>query len=153
MTERPRRLTHSLLFHCSSHSIGIISLTKVAARDAGYACGMWMFVYGLLGKVGAFFTSIPQPVLGGMSSTYCNGTYEVLCSPSYCLCACVSARSSCTTVLSCVRYCSISVCQHYLFRHQGDDVVWYLSSVSFHHGRVVGLWNWVSPVPCTTYCL
>ncbi|KAG7340888.1 xanthine permease [Nitzschia inconspicua] len=51
-----------------SQNIGIISLTKVAARDAGFACGIWMFLYGLLGKVGAFFTSIPQPVLGGMST-------------------------------------------------------------------------------------
>jgi len=55
------------LFDCS---IGIISLTKVSSRDAGIACGAWMFIYGMLGKVGAFFTSIPQPVLGGMSSKY-----------------------------------------------------------------------------------
>ena len=27
-----------------------------------------MFIYGIFGKVGAFFTSIPQPVLGGMST-------------------------------------------------------------------------------------
>jgi xanthine/uracil permease len=29
---------------------------------------MWMFLYGIFGKVGAFFTSIPQPVLGGMTT-------------------------------------------------------------------------------------
>ena len=27
-----------------------------------------MLLYGVLGKIGAFFTSIPQPVLGGMST-------------------------------------------------------------------------------------
>lgn len=51
-----------------SQNIGIISLTNVASRDAGYACGAWMLFYGIFGKVGAFFTSIPLPVLGGMST-------------------------------------------------------------------------------------
>jgi uracil-xanthine permease len=51
-----------------SQNIGIISLTRVAARGAGYACGIWMLIYGVFGKVGAFFTSIPPPVLGGMST-------------------------------------------------------------------------------------
>jgi uric acid-xanthine permease len=50
------------------HSIGIIAITKVAARSAGIACGIFMFSYGVFGKVGAFFTSIPQPVLGGMTT-------------------------------------------------------------------------------------
>jgi NCS2 family nucleobase:cation symporter-2 len=51
-----------------SQNIGIISLTNVASKDAGYACGLWMVIYGVFGKFGAFFTSIPQPVLGGMST-------------------------------------------------------------------------------------
>eukprot|EP00980_Cylindrotheca_fusiformis_P021801 scaffold8638_cov77-Cylindrotheca_fusiformis.AAC.3 len=51
-----------------SQNIGIISLTKVAARDAGFACAFWMLLYGILGKFGAFFTSMPLPVLGGVSS-------------------------------------------------------------------------------------
>ena len=51
-----------------SQNIGIISLTRVAARGAGYACGIFMLFYGVFGKVGAFFTSIPPPVLGGMST-------------------------------------------------------------------------------------
>jgi len=49
-------------------SIGVISLTKVAARDAGYGCAMWMFIFGVFGKVGAVFTSIPLPVLGGVGT-------------------------------------------------------------------------------------
>lgn len=52
----------------ASPNIGVISLTKVSARDAGYGCAAWMFIYGVFGKVGAFFTSIPLPVLGGMST-------------------------------------------------------------------------------------
>lgn len=52
----------------ASPNIGVISLTKVSSRDAGYGCAAWMFIYGVFGKVGAFFTSIPSPVLGGMST-------------------------------------------------------------------------------------
>ena len=51
-----------------SQNIGIISLTKVASRKAGYACAVWMLLYGIFGKFGAFFNIIPQPVLGGMST-------------------------------------------------------------------------------------
>lgn len=51
-----------------SQNIGIISLTKVASRYAGYACGIWMFLYGIFGKLGALFTSMPVPVLGGCST-------------------------------------------------------------------------------------
>lgn len=51
-----------------SQNIGIIAITKVAARSAGLGCGIFMFCYGVFGKVGAFFTSIPQPVLGGMTT-------------------------------------------------------------------------------------
>lgn len=51
-----------------TNSIGIISLTKVAARDAGFACAAWMLLYGIFGKFGALFTSIPLPVLGGCST-------------------------------------------------------------------------------------
>merc|ERR1739844_217862 len=51
-----------------SQNIGIISLTNVAARGAGLACGLWMFLYGIFGKFGAFLTVIPLPVFGGMST-------------------------------------------------------------------------------------
>ncbi len=47
---------------------GIISLTAVAARRAGLACGCWLLVLGILGKVGGFIISIPDPVLGGMTT-------------------------------------------------------------------------------------
>ena len=51
-----------------SQNIGIISLTNVAARSAGISCGVWMFLYGIFGKFGAFLTVIPLPVFGGMST-------------------------------------------------------------------------------------
>jgi len=51
-----------------SQNIGIISLTNVAARWAGISCGVWMFLYGIFGKFGAFLTVIPLPVFGGMST-------------------------------------------------------------------------------------
>lgn len=51
-----------------SQNIGIISITKVAARACAFSCAGWMLIYGIIGKIGAFFTSIPQPVLGGMTT-------------------------------------------------------------------------------------
>lgn len=51
-----------------SQNIGIISLTNVASRWAGFACGVWMFCFGILGKIGAFLTVIPLPVFGGIST-------------------------------------------------------------------------------------
>ena len=56
---------------------GIISLTAVASRRAGIACGCWLLILGILGKVGAFIISIPDPVLGGMT---CFLFANVLCS-------------------------------------------------------------------------
>lgn len=47
---------------------GIIAFTGVAARRSGIACGIWLLVLGILGKVGAFIVSIPDPVLGGMTT-------------------------------------------------------------------------------------
>eukprot|EP00977_Amphora_coffeiformis_P020381 scaffold8195_cov156-Amphora_coffeaeformis.AAC.5 len=116
-----------IAFACS---IGIISLTKVSSRDAGIACGAWMFLYGMLGKVGAFFTSIPQPVLGGMSSTY------------YITCALwdrnitVGQKHHQLTSLSLSAFDSLFVCQHYLLGYQGHDVPRYRPPFPFHHGRV-----------------
>ncbi|DBB13713.1 TPA: hypothetical protein ACH3X3_000728 [Trebouxia sp. C0006] len=47
---------------------GVLALTRCASRTAGYSCGIWLFLFGVLAKVGAFFTSIPQCVLGGMTT-------------------------------------------------------------------------------------
>ena len=47
---------------------GIISLTNVASRRVGVACGIWLCILGILSKIGAWIQSIPAPVLGGMTS-------------------------------------------------------------------------------------
>uniref|UniRef100_A0A061SFW1 Nucleobase:cation symporter-2, NCS2 family n=1 Tax=Tetraselmis sp. GSL018 TaxID=582737 RepID=A0A061SFW1_9CHLO len=51
-----------------SQNNGVVSLTRVASRLAGFGCACWLLLYGIFGKVGAFFTSIPNPVLGGMTT-------------------------------------------------------------------------------------
>lgn len=39
---------------------GVISLTAVASRQAGWACAIWLFCLGVLGKFAAVITSIPN---------------------------------------------------------------------------------------------
>ena len=46
---------------------GVIALTRCASRRAGYACGIWLILFGVLGKFAALFTTIPDCVLGGMT--------------------------------------------------------------------------------------
>lgn len=50
-----------------SQNNGVIAMTKCASRRAGYACGMWLIILGIFGKVAGLFTSIPDCVLGGMT--------------------------------------------------------------------------------------
>ena len=51
-----------------SENIGAIGLTRVGARRVVQAGAMMMIVLGLVAKFGALFTTIPQPIVGGM---YC----------------------------------------------------------------------------------
>jgi uric acid-xanthine permease len=51
-----------------SQNNGVISLTRCASRQAGYACGFFLILAGVIAKVGAFFVSIPNCVLGGMTT-------------------------------------------------------------------------------------
>lgn len=51
-----------------SENIGAIGLTRVGARVVVQAGAVLMVVLGMIGKFGAIFTSIPQPIVGGM---YC----------------------------------------------------------------------------------
>ena len=39
---------------------GVIALTRCASRWAGIACGVWLFLFGVLAKVGAWVTTIPN---------------------------------------------------------------------------------------------
>lgn len=51
-----------------SENIGAIGLTRVGSRVVVQAGAVLMIVLALFGKFGALFTTIPQPVVGGM---YC----------------------------------------------------------------------------------
>jgi uric acid-xanthine permease len=48
-----------------SQNNGIVALTKCASTSAGYACGFWLLIFGVIAKVGAWILSIPDCVLGG----------------------------------------------------------------------------------------
>ena len=51
-----------------SENIGAIGLTRVGSRRVVQAGAAFMLVLGAFGKFGALFTTIPQPIVGGM---YC----------------------------------------------------------------------------------
>ncbi len=51
-----------------SENIGAIGLTRVGSRRVVQAGATLMLCLGLMGKFGALFTTIPQPIVGGM---YC----------------------------------------------------------------------------------
>ncbi|KAH8044565.1 xanthine transmembrane transporter [Aureococcus anophagefferens] len=45
---------------------GVIQLTQCASRAAGFACAFWLILFGVIGKIGAAFSSIPICVVGGV---------------------------------------------------------------------------------------
>ncbi|XP_059162541.1 solute carrier family 23 member 2-like [Physella acuta] len=49
-----------------SENIGAIGITKVASRVVIQCAGCLMLVLGCVGKFGALFVTIPEPVLGGL---------------------------------------------------------------------------------------
>jgi nucleobase transporter 1/2 len=51
-----------------SENIGAIGLTRVGSRRVVQTGAAFMLVLGVFGKFGALFTTIPQPIVGGM---YC----------------------------------------------------------------------------------
>lgn len=51
-----------------SENIGAIALTRVGSRRVVQAGALLMIVFGTVAKFGAIFTTIPQPIVGGM---YC----------------------------------------------------------------------------------
>jgi len=34
---------------------GVIALTRCGSRTSGFACGVWLIIFGILAKIGAFF--------------------------------------------------------------------------------------------------
>jgi len=56
-----------------SQNNGVIALTKCASRYAGIACGAWLVFMGILAQISGIITSIPDAVIGGMTTfLFCN---------------------------------------------------------------------------------
>lgn len=51
-----------------SQNNAVISITRCANRVAGYWACFWLLLGGILGKVGGVFVSIPDAVVGGMTT-------------------------------------------------------------------------------------
>ncbi|XP_022242450.1 solute carrier family 23 member 1-like [Limulus polyphemus] len=49
-----------------SENIGAIGVTKVASRRVVQCGAIAMLLFGVLGKFGAFFNTIPEPIIGGI---------------------------------------------------------------------------------------
>jgi solute carrier family 23 (nucleobase transporter), member 1 len=49
-----------------SQNIGAIGVTKVGSRRVVQYAGVIMLVLGAFSKVGAFFVTIPSPIIGGV---------------------------------------------------------------------------------------
>ncbi|MCO5603726.1 hypothetical protein L7F22_057877 [Adiantum nelumboides] len=47
---------------------GVISLSRCASRRAGYACCVWLFLLGVFAKFAAIFITIPNCVLGAITT-------------------------------------------------------------------------------------
>ncbi len=56
---RPLQAT-SLPLTTFAQNNGVISLTAVASRQAGWACALWLFLFGIFAKFGGLITSIPD---------------------------------------------------------------------------------------------
>jgi xanthine/uracil permease len=59
-----RKLTISIF----AQNNGVIALTRCANRKAGFVCASFLILFGVLGKISGVFLSIPNPVLGGVTS-------------------------------------------------------------------------------------
>uniref|UniRef100_A0A3B1KFE8 Solute carrier family 23 member 4 n=1 Tax=Astyanax mexicanus TaxID=7994 RepID=A0A3B1KFE8_ASTMX len=49
-----------------SENVGALGITKVGSRMVIVGSGVIMIIMGVFGKIGAIFTTIPTPVIGGM---------------------------------------------------------------------------------------
>ncbi|TNM95140.1 hypothetical protein fugu_017899 [Takifugu bimaculatus] len=49
-----------------SENVAVLGITKVGSRVVIFTSGVFMVLMGILGKIGAVFTTIPEPVVGGM---------------------------------------------------------------------------------------
>lgn len=51
-----------------SQNNGVIALTRCGSWYAGLCCAAWLFIFGVLGKFAGVISSIPDCVLGGMTT-------------------------------------------------------------------------------------
>ncbi|KAL9934464.1 hypothetical protein V8E36_006920 [Tilletia maclaganii] len=51
-----------------AQSVACISLTRVANRNVGLFCCMFLIFFGVLGKIGGLVPAIPAPILGGVTT-------------------------------------------------------------------------------------
>jgi uracil-xanthine permease len=49
-----------------SQNNGIVALTRCASASAGFSCGVWLVIFGVIAKIGAWILSIPNCALGGV---------------------------------------------------------------------------------------
>lgn len=54
-----------------SSNAGVIAITGIASRAAFIAVGIWLVLFGLLGKLSAAIASIPAAVIGGVFAVLC----------------------------------------------------------------------------------
>ncbi|XP_071090074.1 solute carrier family 23 member 2-like isoform X3 [Haliotis cracherodii] len=50
-----------------SENIGAIAITKIASRKVFVTAGILLVLAGVIGKIGAIFTIIPDPIIGGVN--------------------------------------------------------------------------------------
>ena len=53
-------------FSICSENIGAIGITKVGSRRVIQVAALIAIVFGVIGKVGALFATIPEPIVGGV---------------------------------------------------------------------------------------
>jgi xanthine/uracil permease len=46
--------------------MSLLLFVQVALRPVALVCGIMLFVVGFVGKIGAVFVAISQPIIGGM---------------------------------------------------------------------------------------
>lgn len=54
-----------------STNAGVISITGVASRRVFISAGIWFIILGFFGKLSAFLSAVPAPVIGGIFSIIC----------------------------------------------------------------------------------
>lgn len=53
---------------CYAQNNGVVSITRVANRQAGYWCCGFLILFGILGKISGAILAIPNSILGGVTT-------------------------------------------------------------------------------------